>query len=167
MRPECSGGWTTFRNNWRLRLPRAGSAAPAATPTAARSSRRSWRRMERGFRMVAGLISTHTARMTRRKKRKISAMTPHCMTCRTAFRFCVAMRTAPHRVRSRHFEDELRRPHADLVPAGEELLPDRGAVHPGAIGGPEIGDEDAVVLPAQLGVAPAHVGVRQDHITLG
>ena len=52
------------------------------------------RRSLRVLRMVAGLISTHTARMTRRKNRKISAMTPHCMSRRTAFRFWVANMSA-------------------------------------------------------------------------
>ena len=41
------------------------------------------------------------------------------------------------------------------------------AVDPRPVGGPEIGDEHTVTLPTELGMAPAHVGVRQHDFTLG
>ena len=60
----------------------------------------SWRRSERDLRMVAGLISTQTARMTRRKKRKMRAITPHCMTPEDGIEILGGEAGSPRRPRS-------------------------------------------------------------------
>ena len=64
-------------------------------------------------------------------------------------------------VPSRHLEDEPRRPNTDLIPAGKHPLPDGSTVHPCPVGRPEVGQDHAVAGPPQLGMAAAHVGVRQ------
>ena len=50
-------------------------------------------------------------------------------------------------------------PTAISSPSSRRSLGDAGAVDPGAVGGAEVDDHEAVALAADLGVAPAHVGV--------
>src|SRR5579862_429493 len=116
----------------------------------------------------AGRTSTQTARITRRKKRKMRAITHH-WTSRTAPEKPLAAKpkSAADIGRSGELEDDGGSPDGDLVATHEQLLPDRIAVHAGAVGGTEVGDDHPVSRPAELGMTPAHVRVVQHDVAFG
>ena len=56
---------------------------------------------------------------------------------------------------------------AELVAVAQLLLGDPHAVDPGAVGGAEVDEHEAVAPRADLGVVAAHVGVDQGDVALG
>src|SRR3954465_10650935 len=134
MRPRCSGGSTT------LREPGLAGASPRFTPVIGAGAALF------GAADAAGSLTlTPTARSTRKKNSQSRARN-------TSLKM---LRSEDGNLRG--LEAHLGGAHRDDIAGGQHPFLDAGAVHPRAVGRPEIDDDDLAVLPPELGVAPAHV----------
>src|SRR5580700_383298 len=124
----------TFRWNWRSRLAPCSPLASAA-------------------RTLGGRTSTHTARMTRRKKSQMRATTK-ISSARRRFWLLSAAAKRGTATLSGGLESQSRRAHGDVVSVLEHPLGHPGAVDLGPVGRPQVGHHHVAPRAPDLGMTP-------------